>query len=236
MTEPKEESPKEVGYPAAHHTHGTQPIRQLTSEENNSIAACKKQSSKGIAPLFKAHVCAEGDKNKYPLDRNLKSNLDPDDAENEFDARLYRVSGSAAPKAGIDLITEVANIALPADADTERMVRQLNLTAAQMAEMEPQDPFEGQLIAQMLALHQLAMRYMRRLFKSETCHQASEAANIVSKLTTRYQEAFALLDKHRRGGEQRVHVKHVHISGGQTMLGNFQTGGGVQPKSEQRTP
>ena len=49
-----------------------------------------------------------------------------------------------------------------------------------------------------------------------------------TKLTQAYMlSSLAALDKKRRGGQQKVVVKHVHVNeGGQAIVGDVSTGGG----------
>ena len=57
--------------------------------------------------------------------------------------------------------------------------------------------------------------------------------NLAVKLMRTFALQAEALAKLKRGGEQRVKVEHLHVhSGGQAIVGNVQTGGGVPAKTE----
>jgi len=205
--------------------------RQLSEKESRAVADYQCQAEKHTGDIFHSY-----NKNDLSIDATLKSDLPHADARNEFCARLYQATGFANSDAAAILIAQLAETSSPPDANEELTVKKLNQAAVKMAAMEPRDPFEGQLIAQMISVHDQIMHWTKILSRSSSFEEVNGSTNVVSKLMTRYHQALELLIKYRRGGEQRVHVEHVYVqAGGQAMLGNFQTGGGAQPKNGQAT-
>jgi hypothetical protein len=114
--------------------------------------------------------------------------------------------------------------------ETALAVKEVNGHLALMAELKPQDAFEGLLISQMLMVHKQALH---NLCKSNL-EGNRDRTDIQDSLTNRYVKLMRLyaqqleaLDKHRRGGQQRMTVEHVHVhEGGQAIVGNVSKGGG----------
>jgi hypothetical protein len=105
------------------------------------------------------------------------------------------------------------------------MQERLHLTAKimdtlthSMCALAPQDEYEGQLIAQLVVLHDHAMQWLGRALRSDRADFANIYLNGASKQLTRHHEALDTLLKYRRRGEQRVHVEHVHVHGGGRQL------------------
>ena len=105
-----------------------------------------------------------------------------------------------------------------------------------MVGISPQDESEGMLAAQMVACHNAAMECFRRaMIKEQPLAGRQQNLSFANKLTRTYALAMEALDKHRGKGQQKVTVEHVHVhQGGQAIVGNVQTGAGVQPKSEEQ--
>lgn len=78
------------------------------------------------------------------------------------------------------------------------------------------------------------MDWLGRAHRTERVDFANVYLNGASKLLTRHHETLEALLKYRRKGEQRVHVEHVHVhGGGQAIVGNVTTGGGLNNKVEE---
>lgn len=102
--------------------------------------------------------------------------------------------------------------------------------------LNPRDPTEACLAAQMAATHSAVMTFARRLNHVETIPQQDSAINAFNKLTRSYCAQVEALKKYRSTGEQKVTVTHVSVSdGGQAIVGNVTTGGGGS-KKEDTTP
>ncbi|OJU81613.1 MAG: hypothetical protein BGO10_08375 [Chlamydia sp. 32-24] len=123
---------------------------------------------------------------------------------------------------------------MPTKAKGKELARQLNGLAQAMQALAPQDEYEGQLIAQLIVLHEQAMDWLGRAIRTERVDFANVYLNGASKLLTRHHETLDMLLKYRRKGEQRVHVEHVHVyGGGQAIVGNVSTGDRMNKKTEE---
>jgi hypothetical protein len=92
---------------------------------------------------------------------------------------------------------------------------------AGIAAMRPRDEAEAMLIAQMIATHELAMTFARRLKRIENIPQQDSAVNGLTKLTRTYAAQMAALKHYRTGGEQRVIVQRVDVrEGGKPSSGS----------------
>jgi len=123
---------------------------------------------------------------------------------------------------------------MPAKTDIKAMAKQLNTIAESIRAMGPQDEYEGQLISQLVVLHEQAMEWLGKAKRTERVDFANVYLNGASKLLTRHHETLEALLKYRRKGEQRVHVEHVHVyGGGQAIVGNVSPGSGLNQKLEE---
>jgi hypothetical protein len=110
-----------------------------------------------------------------------------------------------------------------------------NAMIAGIAAMRPRDEAEAMLIAQMIATHELAMTFARRLKRTENIPQQDSAVNGLTKLTRTYAAQMEALKRYRSKGEQKMTVQHVQVAeGGQAIVGsvNAPAGVGARKKSE----
>ncbi len=103
----------------------------------------------------------------------------------------------------------------------------LNIAAQSLHNMEPQDIFEAQLCSQALALYHHGMRYLTLGMESEK--HKDYYSNTAIKLLRLHNETIDAINKHRRGGEQKLIVQHVQVNdGGKAVVsGNIETKEGV---------
>jgi hypothetical protein len=105
----------------------------------------------------------------------------------------------------------------------------LSAAGAMMAGIGPRDELEALLALQMLAIHNATMTFARKLAHVETITQQDSAERALNKLTRTFTMQMQALQKYRSGGKQKVTVKHVHVNeGGQAIVGNVETGGGMK--------
>lgn len=153
----------------------------------------------------------------------------------------------ADPKAAEIVLMDALGVSEPAFADA--LLRQIsdvarnganldpakvNAMIAGIAAMRPRDEAEAMLTAQMIATHELAMIFTRRLALAENILQQDSAANGLTKLTRTYAAQMAALKHYRTGGEQRVIVQRVDVrDGGQAVVGVVNSGkGGAGPEQK----
>jgi hypothetical protein len=121
-------------------------------------------------------------------------------------------------------LSQIINVAKPGARADEKTT---NAMIAGIAAMRPRDEAEAMLIAQMIATHELAMTFARRLKHVENIPQQDSAANALTKLTRTYAAQMAGLKHYRTGGEQRVIVQRVDVrEGGQAVVGIVNSGNG----------
>ncbi|HEY4831803.1 MAG TPA: hypothetical protein VIH61_04500, partial [Waddliaceae bacterium] len=158
------------------------------------------------------------------------ASLERSDACNLIESTILEATGATNSSAGIQFLSKVGQAIVPAKAKGKEKANHLNTITQAMHVLGPQDEYEGQLVAQLVVLHEHAMDWLGRAFRTERVDFANVYLNGASKLLTRHHETLEALLKYRRKGEQRVHVEHVHIhGGGQAIVGNVATGGGMKP-------
>jgi hypothetical protein len=145
-------------------------------------------------------------------------------------------SGSNHEQFSLMLVNQVSRSIWTAHSDEDYKEKQLAAGLEAMVGISPQDESEGMLAAQMVACHNAAMECFRRaMIKDQTLEGRQQNLSFANKLTRSYALAMETLDKHRGKGQQKVTVEHVHVhQGGQAIVGNVQTGAGVQPKKEEQ--
>jgi hypothetical protein len=133
-------------------------------------------------------------------------------------------------------LNQIIDVAKPGARADEKAT---NAMIAGIAAMRPRDEAEAMLIAQMIATHELAMTFARRLKRIENIPQQDSAVNGLTKLTRTYAAQMEALKRYRSGGEQKMTVQHVHVAeGGQAIVGNVSAsaeGVGARKKSEDQS-
>ena len=123
---------------------------------------------------------------------------------------LKRLGGSQSDKWNLRLVNLVTN-ALPIQSDKEASRLATSAICQGIADIAPNDPVEGILIAQLMAANEASLSMYRRgwsqppeYFEARTKYLqlADKAARTVMMLTER-------LDHHRGRGQQQITVKHV---------------------------
>lgn len=100
----------------------------------------------------------------------------------------------------------------------------LDRTRATLNGMKPQDELEALLIAQMIAVHNLAMNYMAKAAQTQDVDRMATYYNGATKLLRTYVAQLEALKKYRMDYRQKIQVTHVH-DGGQAIVGDVNHGG-----------
>jgi hypothetical protein len=115
-----------------------------------------------------------------------------------------------------------------------------NLIFQSMHDFQPKDATEARLIAQAIAVFQHGMDGLAKAANATQVSHRDSYINTSTKLFRVHNETIEALNRHRRGGEQRVIVQHqqVNITGqAQAVVGNFHSeGGGAAIKNRGDTP
>src|SRR5271163_2189107 len=121
---------------------------------------------------------------------------------------------------------------------TRSIFRRCQMKILLSSSMRPRDEAEAMLIAQMIATHELAMTFARRLKRTENIPQQDSAVNGLTKLTRTYAAQMEALKRYRSGGEQKMTIQHVHVAeSGQAIVGNVGAsapGGGAIGKTKEQ--
>ena len=201
--------------------------RDLTVQENVAINQMKQRRKENLVTIFKVTQTDDSETLSLAYDESLAS----PDSDQLLDTQIMEATGAANSDVGLQLLSNVGNAIISTKSERSMMATQLNAVAQSMQALGPQDEYEGQLIAQLVVLHEHAMDWLGRAQRTERVDFANVYLNGASKLLTRHHETLEALLKYRRKGEQRVHVEHVHIhNGGQAIVGNVMSGGGMNQK------
>ena len=112
--------------------------------------------------------------------------------------------------------------------------QRLNFMVAVIKGIEPREPLETMLAAQMAAVHSLTMDFASRLANADNLVQQDSAERAFNKLARTFAAQVEALKRYRSSGEQRVTVEHVTVNeGGKAIVGNLTHGGaGVSEERE----
>lgn len=204
--------------------------RSPTCNEQKSIERIREKGYVKSQPIFRACE-TEGKEN---VELALDENLDVREAIDLLDSSILEATGSANRNVGISMLINILKAIAPTKSNNKEAATRLDTVAQSMQMMAPQDEYEGQLVAQLIILHEHALDYLGRANRTERVDFANVYLNGASKLLTRHHETLEALLKYRRKGEQRVHVEHIHVyGGGQAVVGNITSGGGLKPIIEE---
>lgn len=204
--------------------------RKLTAQEESSIARIKEKRLSNTGPLY---YSTKDEKNET-LELSIDKTLEKEAAIDLYDARILNTTGAANSTVGMQLFNNLAKAMVPANAGVEEISSQMGTVAQLMQAFAPQDEYEGQLISQLVILHEHSMEWLGKAMRTERVDFANVYLNGASKLLTRHHETLDTLLKYRRRGEQRMTVEHVHVhNGGQAIVGTITTGGGMNQKFEE---
>lgn len=92
---------------------------------------------------------------------------------------------------------------------------------------EPENELEASLVAQMLAVHSVAMEMTKRaMIPDQSVDGVTICINRASKFMNLYLKQIDALMKLKGKGSQSITVKHVHVEdGGQAIVGDVHQGG-----------
>jgi len=204
--------------------------RQLTIREQSAIEKMKQRTREEMGSPFRVKSVEGKEVLEIAIDPELKHS----DAVNKFNANIMEITGASNSSMGIDLLVKAGNSLTLNFNNVKETVALLENLAHSMRSLAPQDEYEGQLIAQLVVLHNHAMNWLGKAHRTDRVDFANTYLNAASKLLTRHHETLDALIKYRRRGEQRVYVEHVHVhEGAQAIVGNVNTRGGEKGKNEE---
>lgn len=128
---------------------------------------------------------------------------------------------------------EIVQSLPPASSDTAA-----DAAAYRLIDIAPRDAIEQMLATQMLALHAAMMDCSRRaMLPGLDSEFRREELGLAGRVSRSFAQLVDTLDRRRRGGEQKVTVKHVHVhAGGQAIVGTVDAdGAGASRKWQKRS-
>lgn len=122
-------------------------------------------------------------------------------------------------------ITKRAALAQPNTQDNRKST---NIVNQVLADYEPKDSLEAKLCLQEHTLYEQGLRYLHLADSQDQIFQAEFYMKNAIKLLRLHNETVEALNRHRRGGTQRVVVQHIQVNdGGKAVVsGTFEGGGG----------
>lgn len=152
-------------------------------------------------------------------------------------ARLWMLNlGTTDPRTADALVSQLANLTVK---DGQVNVAHLNQHMAFVQSIQPRDPLEAALAAQMSAVQSATMEMARRLGVADTMERVELYERSLNKLARTFTTQMEALKRYRTGGVQKVVVQHVQVNeGGQAVVaGEFNAqqgaGGGSNEKRSQ---
>lgn len=141
--------------------------------------------------------------------------------QEKYFATISKATGTLNENLGIHLILQLQN-ATPNGMEITQIAEAVS---AALVEMNPQDPIEGMMMTQLIALHNQMMEFMRRSLKESHYEQIIDLnINRFSKLNVRFLHTLEMLNKYRQRGNQSLHVGNLTINhDGKAIIGNFKT-------------
>lgn len=107
-----------------------------------------------------------------------------------------------------------------------------NFALSIIKEIGPRDPLETLLASQMAAIHMATMGTASLHAASKTLERKELTERSLNKLARTFAAQVEALKRYRSKGEQRVIVERVYVGeGGQAVVGNVETGGGVHGRT-----
>ena len=149
---------------------------------------------------------------------------------------LKHLGGSKFDEWNNILINQTSDCLWIKNASTETRHQQVVATMVALASFKPANELESMLAAQIIACHNAAMEcYRRAMHGEQTFAGRSENLSQANKLSRSFSTLLEALNRHRGKGQQKVTVEHIHVNkGGQAIVGNVSTAGGLPAKSEEQ--
>jgi hypothetical protein len=92
---------------------------------------------------------------------------------------------------------------------------------AMMESIKPRDSVEAMLVAQMVAVHVMAMRCAHHLASSEDLAQLDSAGRALGRLARTFPAQIEALNRYRSHGEPAITVQNLSVGdGGKAIVGN----------------
>jgi hypothetical protein len=157
-----------------------------------------------------------------------KSGID-DEVKSSYRMLINAVAGKS------ELAEHIINRAVSAIDPWSDSIKSLKIALESLDEQKPRDATEVRLAAQAAALFSHGMSNLKRAETADMMCHSEHYSNKAIKLLRLHIETVEALNRHRRGGEQKVTVTHAVIT--EKAIVNFNgVGGGAYHKNEGGSP
>ena len=138
--------------------------------------------------------------------------------QNAGQAMLMQSMGASNPDFLIGLLAQLGNVG---SKGKETSQEGLCFMLSMVQGIQPRDPVEAMLAAQMAATHNAVMTFARRLNHVDNIQQQDSAERAFNKLGRTFAAQVEALKRYRSCGDQTMRVEHVTVNeGGQAIVGN----------------
>jgi hypothetical protein len=185
---------------------------------HTQLAAVSSERSSNAKPTIPSECATSGCHECSPKLDLVDSKLTPRGEEASFLAGMQRAFGARDADLIMHLFLQATSVrpeSMPEHAKRE------NSVLAALHGIEPRDELEGLLAVQMVAVHNLAMAFLKRAsLEAQTTPGIDLNVNRGTKLLRTFAALMEAPHRHRSKGEQKMIVEHVHVhNGGQAIVG-----------------
>jgi hypothetical protein len=191
------------------------------------MAKAKETSTTKISKTTKSTVkekqaFEKADARKTPplAGLQVKKEQPPSDHEDSktADEAMRKMFGSSDRDFAHGLFRQL-NVASLADGKSSELY--LNFSASVLRGVQPRDPLESMLVAQMATIHKMMFDLTLELAQCRTAARSNEIVSAINKLARTYTIQLDALKRYRSKGEQQVTVQNVTVGqGGQAIVGD----------------
>ena len=197
--------------------------REFTQEEKERLARHEERASR--KPVEFKFI--GGAKNKAQV--TIKDLDDP-----LLGVKMSEAFGTADSDTQVHLLEQIAQVfngACSANGNNNEVVATaMSKAMAILAGIQPQNEVETMLAAQMIGVHNMAMRTMGlAMLGGQTLQGKESNGNLATKMLRTFIAQMETLHKIRTGGQQKMIIEHVNVNeGGQAIVGTVNQGGSKQ--------
>ncbi len=197
------------------------PKKKLKKASKEIVKSKTDVDKKSSPTSIEVEVKMSGDKKEVRLKNT--------DNRNEL---IKKSTGFEDVWGGVLVIGDYLYATIDETQTAEQLETRTNHILAALADLKPEDGFEGMLIAQMVTIYTQAMAcFKRSILNTKYPDALIKYQNQGIKLMRVYNQQLESLDKHRRKGKQKMTVEHVNVhEGGQAIVGTVTQGGSDNEK------
>lgn len=206
---------------------GGKQVRSFTKKQQSAIDECSKYiNERGILAEHKMKIGEDG----------ASSTIDYRSHEDGLlaTAEMWKAfgGGNVDIEATAKLASQVTGASYPRGSWSAQAILE---NQQLIAGIGAQDAIEAMLATQMVASHNAAMHLMSKAHNAEYISQLESYANQSNKLMRTFATQVETLKRYRQKASQTVRVERVYVNeGGQAIVGDVHTGGGVTAKREEQ--